>query len=51
MSRREEFHSALERGDAKALRRMAEEAPKEQTRMLLKLLAEVVDQHPKRARC
>ena len=38
----EELHSAIERRDATTLRRMAEEARKEETRMFLNLLAGMV---------
>ena len=48
MTRGEEIHTAIERRDATALRRMAEEARTEETRMLLNLLAEVIDQQPKK---
>jgi hypothetical protein len=44
----EELHSTIERRDAAALRKMAEEARKEETRMFLNLLAGMINQPPKK---
>jgi hypothetical protein len=44
----EKLRSAIELRDATALRRMADEAQKEGTRMFLNLLAGMIDQQPKR---
>ena len=40
----EKLHNAIERSDATALRRMADETQKEDTRLLLNLLAEIIQQ-------
>ena len=45
----EEVHSVIERRDATTLRRMAEEARKQETRMFLNLLAGMMDQRPKKS--
>ena len=41
------LHSTIERRDATALRRMADEAQKEETRLFLNLLAGMIEQQPK----
>jgi len=48
MTRGDGIDSAIERRDATALRRMAEEVLEEETRMLLELLAGIIDRQPKR---
>jgi hypothetical protein len=44
----EKLHSAIERRDPTTLRRMAEETPKEETRIFLRLVANLIHQQPKR---
>jgi hypothetical protein len=39
----EDIHTMIERGDSTALRRMAGDAPKQEARMFLALLAEMID--------
>jgi len=48
MTRWEEIQTAIEQRDAITLRKMAEEARKEGTRMFLTLLAGMVDQQAKK---
>ena len=45
----QKLHSTIERRDASALRRMAEEARKEETRLFLNLLAGMIEQQAKKA--
>lgn len=47
MTWEQKLHSAIERRDATALRRMADEAQKEETRLFLSLLAGMIEQQPK----
>ncbi len=42
----QELHSTIERRDATALRRMADESRKEETRLFLNLLAGMIEQQP-----
>jgi hypothetical protein len=44
----EELHSAIERRDATALRKMAVQAQREGTRMFLNLLAGMMNHQPKK---
>ncbi len=48
MTWEQELHSTIERRDATALRKMADEAQKEQTRLFLNLLAGMIEQQPNR---
>jgi hypothetical protein len=43
----QKLQSTIERRDATALRRMADEAQKEDTRIVLNLLAGMIEQQPK----
>jgi hypothetical protein len=45
----EEFHSTIARRDVAALRRMADEAEKEEIRLFLNLLAAMIEQQPQTA--
>lgn len=45
----QKLHSTIERRDATALRRMADEAQKEETRLFLNLLAGMIEQRAKKA--
>ncbi len=47
MTWEQKLHSTIERRDATALRRMADEAQKEETRLFLNLLAGMIEQQPK----
>jgi ribosomal protein S7 len=44
-----DIHTMIDRRDSVALRRMAEEARKPETRMFLALLAEMIDQQRKKS--
>ncbi len=46
MTRGEEIRTAIQRRDTATLRRMADEAPRQEHREFLALLAELVDRHP-----
>jgi len=48
MTRGEEIQTAIERRDATTMRRMAEGAQKEETRMFLSLLAGMISQQLKK---
>jgi len=45
----EDIYEMIERRDSAALRRMAEETRKQETRMFLALLAEMIDQQRKKS--
>ena len=49
MTRGEEILTAIERRDATTLRKMAEEARKQETRIFLNLLAGMIDQQPRKS--
>ena len=46
MTWEQRLHNTIERRDATALRRMADEAQKKETRLFLNLLAGMIEQHP-----
>ena len=45
----EDVHAAIERGDGVTLRAVAEKELKPETRMFLTLLADIIDQHFRKA--